>query len=72
MRGELGDDTVNQFVTALEVGGETNSDAADTQTAVISTSQANTTPYLVAIVVLSLAVIVLLIKGRKKTEKQDS
>ena len=72
MRGELGDDTVDQFMAALEVGGETGSDTADTQTAVNATSQANITPYLVAIVVLALAVVVLIIKGRKKTETQDS
>ena len=72
MRGELGDDTVDQFMAALDVGGETGSDTADTQTAVNATSQANITPYLVAIVVLALAVVVLIIKGRKKTETQDS
>lgn len=70
MRGELGDDTVNQFMAALEVGGETDADSAQAQTVVAS--QVNTTPYLVAIVVLALAVVVLIVKGRKKTGKQDA
>lgn len=70
MRGELGDDTVNQFMDAIKDGGEGMS--ATTQSVGEATTQANTVPYIVAIAILIVVILVLIVKMRKKqVEKED-
>lgn len=69
LKGEIGEEPVTAFVSALDESGQGNSgQTAGTVTA--AASQTNTIPYIVAIVVLVLIILILIIKMRKTSPEQ--
>lgn len=67
LKGEIGDGPVEEFMAALQTENQAVNDsgAASVTAVAASANQTNVIPYIVAIVVLALAVIILIVKLKK-------